>query len=76
MAVQIPVTFEYNGRECKGIFFGCLRFRQPDLAPIGEPLSLGQLIYSARLGWQFYDPKEEMRNYSDYFGDVAMAWYE
>lgn len=83
MEADIPVTFEFNGKEYKGFFsrpkgagdVWYLTVQEKKRGKLGN-YHWGQL-FRADGAWRYADQTRynEMLYLSDYFGDVVTAWY-
>jgi hypothetical protein len=80
MIEEIPVTFEFRGKEYKGTLSKIAGGGSDSMFHLNVGgYHWGQLFMSqADNKWKFYSNSypEMTELFSDYFGDVIMLWYE
>jgi hypothetical protein len=76
-AIQIPVTFEYKGRTCRGSLNDALGAGNDVWFLMVENYYWGQLIWRRNFGlMEFSGNKPGLETQAGYFGDVITAWYQ
>lgn len=72
---KIPISFEYKGQYYCGYFNAVHGVGSNVWFLSIDNYHRGQLIRTENFGWQFCNNKNEMKELTDYFAEVVMAWY-
>ncbi|MDF2381306.1 hypothetical protein JMG10_07510 [Nostoc ellipsosporum NOK] len=73
--VEIPVSFEYNGRGYKGILSRVYGGGDAHNYHLYVNKYYWGILFLGPAGWRFGSKKTELEEIADYFGDVVQAWY-
>lgn len=77
MGEQIPITFEYEGKQYKGEF-GIVSGSGSTATYhlIIDGFFQGQLVQTENYGWQFHNNKDKFKTMADYLGEYIITYLQ